>query len=54
MTDKELLARAVALATGNAAAGQMPFGALVVRDGQVLGTDVEVPGAAEPFERYLA
>jgi guanine deaminase len=36
----ELLARAVALAVENAEAGQLPFAALVVRDGQVLGTGV--------------
>jgi guanine deaminase len=40
MTDREMLARAVGLATGNAAAGQLPFGALVVRAGRVLGTGV--------------
>jgi guanine deaminase len=36
----ELLARAVQLAVDNAAAGQLPFGALVVRDGTVLATGV--------------
>jgi guanine deaminase len=35
-----MLARAVRLALDNAAAGQLPFGALVVRDGRVLGTGV--------------
>jgi tRNA(Arg) A34 adenosine deaminase TadA len=35
-----LLARAVQLALDNAAAGQLPFGALVVRDGTVLATGV--------------
>ena len=35
-----MLRRAVDLAAGNAAAGQLPFGALVVRDGQVLATGV--------------
>ncbi|MEV6632912.1 nucleoside deaminase [Actinoplanes sp. NPDC051470] len=38
--DPELLRRAVDLATENAAAGQLPFGALVVRAGQVLATGV--------------
>lgn len=36
----ELLAEAVHLALENAEAGQRPFGALVVRDGEVLGTGV--------------
>jgi guanine deaminase len=36
----ELLAEAVRLARENADAGQRPFGALVVRDGEVLGTGV--------------
>lgn len=35
-----LLSRAVQLALDNAAAGQLPFGALVVRDGTVLATGV--------------
>lgn len=38
--EAELLARAVQLAVDNAAAGQLPFGALVVRDGAVLATGV--------------
>jgi tRNA(Arg) A34 adenosine deaminase TadA len=38
--DAGLLARAVQLASDNAAAGQLPFGALVVRDGEVLATGV--------------
>ncbi|GAA4723968.1 nucleoside deaminase [Phytohabitans rumicis] len=38
--DAALLARAIRLALDNAAAGQLPFGALVVRDGAVLGTGV--------------
>jgi guanine deaminase len=38
--DLTLLRRAVDLATENAAAGQLPFGALVVRDGEVLATGV--------------
>jgi guanine deaminase len=38
--DAALLARAVELALDNAAIGQLPFGALVVRDGTVLGTGV--------------
>jgi pyrimidine deaminase RibD-like protein len=36
----DLLTRAVRLATENAAAGQLPFGALVVRAGVVLATGV--------------
>ncbi len=39
-TDHEFLARAVSLALENAAGGQLPFGALVVRDGTVLATGV--------------
>lgn len=35
-----VLARAVELATANARAGQLPFAALVVRDGVVVGTGV--------------
>jgi tRNA(Arg) A34 adenosine deaminase TadA len=35
-----LLSRAVQIAVDNAAAGQLPFGALVVRDGTVLATGV--------------
>jgi tRNA(Arg) A34 adenosine deaminase TadA len=38
--DPMMLRRAVDLAATNAAAGQLPFGALVVRDGQVLATGV--------------
>jgi guanine deaminase len=38
--DVSLLARAVDLAAENGAAGQLPFAALVVRDGEVLGTGV--------------
>jgi tRNA(Arg) A34 adenosine deaminase TadA len=38
--DAELVAHAVRLAADNGAAGQLPFGALVVRDGAVLGTGV--------------
>lgn len=34
------LGRAVELAVDNAAAGQLPFGALVVRDGEVVSTGV--------------
>ncbi|MFC0530433.1 nucleoside deaminase [Phytohabitans kaempferiae] len=37
---EELAARAVRLALDNAAVGQLPFGALVVRDGAVLATGV--------------
>jgi guanine deaminase len=37
---EDLLKQAVALASENAAAGQLPFAALVVRDGEVLGTGV--------------
>jgi tRNA(Arg) A34 adenosine deaminase TadA/uncharacterized glyoxalase superfamily protein PhnB len=39
-TTTEFLAEAVRLARANAEAGQHPFGALVVRDGEVLGTGV--------------
>jgi tRNA(Arg) A34 adenosine deaminase TadA len=39
-SEATLLARAVQLALDNAAAGQLPFGALVVRDGTVLATGV--------------
>lgn len=39
-TTTELLAEAVRLARENAEAGQHPFGALVARDGEVLGTGV--------------
>jgi tRNA(Arg) A34 adenosine deaminase TadA len=35
-----LVARVIDLAVGNAAAGQLPFAALVVRDGEVLATGV--------------
>ncbi|MFG1921667.1 nucleoside deaminase [Cryptosporangium sp. NPDC048952] len=38
--DAKLLSQAVDLATANAAAGQLPFGALVARDGEVLATGV--------------
>ena len=38
--DEQFLARAVALALDNATGGQLPFGALVVRDGAVLATGV--------------
>jgi guanine deaminase len=40
LSDEELLARAVSLAVANAAQGQLPFGALVVRSGAVLATGV--------------
>lgn len=40
MDHPEFLRRAVDLAAGNAAAGQLPFGALVVRDGEVLAIGV--------------
>jgi tRNA(Arg) A34 adenosine deaminase TadA/catechol 2,3-dioxygenase-like lactoylglutathione lyase family enzyme len=39
-TQIELLRHAVRLAADNAAAGQLPFGALVVRDGEVVATGV--------------
>jgi guanine deaminase len=39
-TEEAMAARAVALALENATRGQLPFGALVVRDGTVLGTGV--------------
>lgn len=38
------LRQALALATANADAGQLPFAAVVVRDGQVLGTGVNTAG----------
>lgn len=40
MDEGTLLRRAVALALDNVEAGRAPFGALVVRDGQVIGTGV--------------
>jgi guanine deaminase len=40
LDEAELLKEAVRLATENAQAGQQPFAALVVRDGEVLGTGV--------------
>jgi tRNA(Arg) A34 adenosine deaminase TadA/catechol 2,3-dioxygenase-like lactoylglutathione lyase family enzyme len=39
-TERALLERAVTLATANADSGRLPFGALVVRDGAVLGEGV--------------
>src|SRR4029453_19498361 len=39
-TEEAMAARAVALALENATRGQLPFGALVVCDGTVLGTGV--------------
>ena len=39
-SDPDLLARAVRLAVDNVAAGQAPFGALVVLDGEVVATGV--------------
>ncbi|HZD72083.1 MAG TPA: nucleoside deaminase [Actinomycetes bacterium] len=39
-TDQEFLPRAVRLALDNAAGGQLPFAALIVRDGAVLATGV--------------
>ncbi|GAA2755118.1 nucleoside deaminase [Actinopolymorpha rutila] len=38
------LRQALTLATANADAGQLPFAAVVVRDGQVLGTGVNTAG----------
>jgi guanine deaminase len=38
--DPDLLGQAVDLATTNAIAGQLPFGALVARDGEVVATGV--------------
>jgi tRNA(Arg) A34 adenosine deaminase TadA len=38
--EREFLARAVRLAVANAEAGQLPFGALVVRAGEVIATGV--------------
>lgn len=40
ITDADLLGRAVRLAVENAEAGEFPFGALVVRDGEVVATGV--------------
>jgi tRNA(Arg) A34 adenosine deaminase TadA len=40
MTEIEMLRRAVALAEANAATGQMPYGALVARAGEVIATGV--------------
>jgi guanine deaminase len=39
-SERQFLSSAVRLATDNAAVGQLPFGALVVRDGEVIGTGV--------------
>ena len=39
-TDTAFLHQAIELAVQNAAAGQLPFGALIVRDGEVLGMGV--------------
>lgn len=36
--ERQFLERAIAMATANAASGQLPFAALVVRDGAVLAT----------------
>ena len=38
--DTTMVRRAIDLALDNAAAGELPFGALVVRDGEVLATGV--------------
>jgi guanine deaminase len=38
--DEDFAAEAVRIALDNAAAGQLPFGALVVKDGEVLATGV--------------
>jgi guanine deaminase len=40
MTETAFLRRAIELAVHNASTGQLPFGALVVRDGDILGTGV--------------
>jgi guanine deaminase len=40
MTETAFLHRAIELAVQNASTGQLPFGALVVRDGDILGTGV--------------
>jgi guanine deaminase len=42
--EEQLLQRAIELALDNVADGQEPFGALVVRDGEVLGTGVNSVG----------
>lgn len=39
-TEQELLARAIQLATANVAEGQLPFGAVAWREGEVLATGV--------------
>jgi guanine deaminase len=40
MTETAFLRRAIELAVQNASVGELPFGALVVRDGDILGTGV--------------
>ncbi|HEY6415459.1 MAG TPA: nucleoside deaminase [Acidimicrobiales bacterium] len=40
MTETAFLRRAIELAVHNASTGQLPFGALVVRDGDIVGTGV--------------
>jgi guanine deaminase len=40
MTETAFLRRAIELAVHNASAGQLPFGALVVRDGEILSSGV--------------
>lgn len=40
MTETTFLHRAIELAVQNASIGQLPFGAVVVRDGDILGTGV--------------
>jgi guanine deaminase len=44
--EAELVRSAVELAAENAATGQLPFGAIVVRDGQVIGRGVNTTLAA--------
>jgi tRNA(Arg) A34 adenosine deaminase TadA len=39
-SETDFLRQAIELAVENASAGQLPFGALVVRDGRILGTGV--------------
>lgn len=39
-TAEDFIQQAIRLALNNAAAGQLPFGAVVVRDGQILATGV--------------
>ena len=44
---KELMGRALALAREAAAAGEVPVGAVVVKDGRVIGEGRKPPGGGE-------